>query len=136
MVAEQPSAAAGRHDSRGVGSARAGHSRARKEETLMLDIVIVGAGPVGLMLGCELALAGVRPLVLERLPERQSAPKANGLVGQVVRLLDHRGLYERCGGRGPAPQPLAEFFFGAISLPLSKLDANPVFALLVLQREV
>jgi 2-polyprenyl-6-methoxyphenol hydroxylase-like FAD-dependent oxidoreductase len=100
------------------------------------EVVIVGAGPVGLMLGCELALAGVRPLVLERLPERSSVPKANGLVGQVVRLLDHRGLYERCGGQGPAPQPLSEFFFGAVPLPLSKLDVNPLFAVLVPQREV
>jgi len=30
------------------------------------DVVIVGAGPVGLMLAGELCLAGVRPLVLER----------------------------------------------------------------------
>jgi cation diffusion facilitator CzcD-associated flavoprotein CzcO len=32
------------------------------------DVVIVGAGPVGLMLAGELCLAGVRPLVLERQP--------------------------------------------------------------------
>jgi 2-polyprenyl-6-methoxyphenol hydroxylase-like FAD-dependent oxidoreductase len=102
----------------------------------MSEVVIIGAGPVGLMLGCELALAGVRPLVLERLPEPSSVPKANGLVGQVVRLLDHRGLYERCGGRGPAPQPLSQFFFGAIPLPLSKLEVNPMFALAAPQREL
>ena len=30
------------------------------------DVVIVGAGPIGLMLAGELCLAGVRPLVLER----------------------------------------------------------------------
>ena len=32
------------------------------------DVVIVGAGPVGLMLAGELGLAGVRPLILERQP--------------------------------------------------------------------
>ena len=31
------------------------------------DVVIAGAGPTGLMLACELRLAGVRPVVLERL---------------------------------------------------------------------
>ena len=41
------------------------------------DVVIAGAGPNGLMLACELRLAGVRPIVLERLPERQ-----RGAAGQ------------------------------------------------------
>ncbi len=100
------------------------------------EIVIVGAGPVGLMLGCELALAGVRPLVLERLPERASLPKANGIMGQVVRLLDHRGLYARLGGLGPSPQPFPEFFFGAMPLPLAKLEKNPLFGLMIPQPEI
>ena len=30
------------------------------------DVIVVGAGPVGLMLAGELGLAGVRPLVLEQ----------------------------------------------------------------------
>ena len=50
----------------------------------MEDVVIAGAGPNGLMLACELALAGVRPLILERLPEPTTENRANGLVGQVV----------------------------------------------------
>ena len=45
------------------------------------DVVIVGAGPTGLMLACELRLAGVEPLVLERRPELAATPKAGGLGG-------------------------------------------------------
>jgi 2-polyprenyl-6-methoxyphenol hydroxylase-like FAD-dependent oxidoreductase len=55
-----------------------------------VDVVVVGAGPIGLLLAGELALAGVTPVVLERLPQRSEVPKANGLGGQVVRWLDHR----------------------------------------------
>ena len=63
------------------------------------DVVISGAGPNGLMLACELALAGVRPVVLDGLPAPSDEPKANGLVGQVIRQLDMRGLYQEFGGR-------------------------------------
>ncbi|MFD6455210.1 FAD-dependent monooxygenase, partial [Nocardia sp. NPDC060220] len=62
---------------------------------MTVDVVISGAGPNGLMLACELSLAGIRPIVLERLPEPSEEPKANGLLGQVVQLVDRRGLYER-----------------------------------------
>jgi len=58
----------------------------------MIDVVIVGAGPNGLMLACELALNGIRPIVLERLTGPSTVQRANGMVGQVVRMLDRRGL--------------------------------------------
>jgi 2-polyprenyl-6-methoxyphenol hydroxylase-like FAD-dependent oxidoreductase len=62
------------------------------------DVVVVGGGPNGLLLACELKLAGANPIVLERLSQPSDRPKANGLVGQVVRMLDYRGLYERFSG--------------------------------------
>ena len=74
----------------------------------MIDVVIAGAGPNGLMLACELALAGVRPLVLERLSEPTTEQRANGLVGQVVRMLDRRGLHERLTGTADPPLPVPE----------------------------
>lgn len=56
----------------------------------MIDVIIAGAGPNGLMLASELALAGIRPVVCERLSEPTTEQRANGLVGQVVRMLDRR----------------------------------------------
>ncbi|SNT62208.1 2-polyprenyl-6-methoxyphenol hydroxylase [Streptosporangium subroseum] len=103
---------------------------------MIADIVIAGGGPNGLMLACELSLAGIRPLVLERLPERTQDNRANGLVGQVVRTLDRRGLYERLAGNQDPPRPAPGFVFGALPIDLSVLDDNPLYILQVPQRRI
>src|ERR1700754_524295 len=102
----------------------------------VVDVVIAGAGPNGLMLACELRLAGVHPVVLERLPGRSREDRANGLVGRVVRLLERRGLAERLSGiTGPvAPAPV--FVFGGLRLPLDRLTDNPLTILGVPQPEL
>jgi 2-polyprenyl-6-methoxyphenol hydroxylase-like FAD-dependent oxidoreductase len=99
----------------------------------MNDVLIIGAGPNGLLLACELALAGVRPTVLEREPERPTMPKANGLVGRVVRAMDSRGLLQRLGAERPMRLP--GFQFGALPLDLSTLD-HELYALPVPQRRL
>ncbi|AFM15961.1 2-polyprenyl-6-methoxyphenol hydroxylase-like oxidoreductase [Mycolicibacterium chubuense NBB4] len=99
-------------------------------------VVIAGAGPNGLMLACELALAGVRPVVLDRLPGPSDEPKANGLVGQVVRQLDMRGLYRRFSGSQRPPEPVAAWIFSGMTLPLSTVADNPMYAMMVSQPQL
>ena len=61
------------------------------------DVVIAGAGPVGLLLACELRLAGVSVLVLEKLADPNLPVKA-GVVGAralnipTIEVLYRRGL--------------------------------------------
>jgi 2-polyprenyl-6-methoxyphenol hydroxylase-like FAD-dependent oxidoreductase len=91
------------------------------------DVVIVGAGPAGLMLAGELCLAGVRPLVLERLPRLRETPKASGFNGQIVELLRYRGLLsqvEAASGRPVRGAPAAPF--GGIQLDFSHLPDSPI----------
>lgn len=99
-----------------------------------VDVVIAGAGPVGLMLAAELALGGARPVVLESRTEPGAEPRANGLVGQVVPMIDRRGLFEELAGTPGPPEPnRAYFFFGGLPLDLSVLDDSPVYTLPVPQ---
>jgi 2-polyprenyl-6-methoxyphenol hydroxylase-like FAD-dependent oxidoreductase len=75
---------------------------------ITLDVVIVGAGPTGLMLACELGLMGIRATVLEKLPSPTGLSKALGLQSRTMETLDHRGLLERFSAGRSAP-PFANF---------------------------
>ncbi len=96
------------------------------------DVVISGAGPNGLMLACELALAGITPVVLDALPAASDEPKANGLVGQVVRMLDMRGLYSAFTGED-RPQPLPGWIFSGLQLQFSDPANSPIYAMMIPQ---
>ncbi|SHM95280.1 FAD-dependent monooxygenase [Streptomyces yunnanensis] len=93
------------------------------------DVIVVGAGPTGLMLAGELRLAGVRPLVLERKPQRRDTPKAGGLGGQVLQLLSYRGLLERFEAACTDPVPAPRFPFGGVHLDFTRLTDPPMHAL-------
>ena len=94
------------------------------------QVVIVGAGPVGLVLAGELALAGVRTLVLERLTEIDETIKAGAIGPIAATALVRRGLGDalaeiravvlaKMSARGgPAKMPTTSHFAG-----LWKLDA-------------
>ena len=80
------------------------------------DVIVVGAGPTGLMLAGELRLAGVRPLVLERRPQPGEVPKANGLGGQILELLRYRGLLDRFEAASTGPRTrLPAIPFGGVA---------------------
>lgn len=56
------------------------------------DVVVAGGGPVGLMLACELALADVPVIVLERLTEVDTKIKAGGINFPSSEAFYRRGM--------------------------------------------
>ncbi len=56
------------------------------------DVIVVGAGPVGLLLAIELALGGARVLVLERLANPNQSIKAPAIGPLGAEALERRGM--------------------------------------------
>ncbi|MGW5139788.1 FAD-dependent monooxygenase [Nocardia beijingensis] len=103
---------------------------------MQTDVIIVGAGPTGLMLAAELRLAGVRPLVLERQSQPRDTPKAGGLGGQILELLRYRGLLDRFEAACTDPIPAPRFPFGGVHVDLTQLPESPLHALPLPQQEL
>jgi 2-polyprenyl-6-methoxyphenol hydroxylase-like FAD-dependent oxidoreductase len=99
----------------------------------MNDVIIAGAGPNGLMLACELGLAGIRPVVLDPLPGPNPEPRANGITGQGVRILDHRGFYSVLADTAEPPQPSPWAMFAAMTLDLTGVADSQAFMVAVQQ---
>ncbi|WP_052488714.1 FAD-dependent oxidoreductase [Streptomyces sp. 150FB] len=57
-----------------------------------VDVVVVGGGPVGLMLACELRLGGARVTVLERLTEVDPTIKAGSITTPTAEAFYRRGM--------------------------------------------
>ncbi len=60
------------------------------------DVIIVGAGPTGLMLAAELALAGIDAAIVERrFDHAVEGSRAGGLHPRTIEILDQRGIADR-----------------------------------------
>lgn len=84
------------------------------------QVIVVGAGPVGLMLAGELRLGGAEVVVVERLDAPTTESRASTLHARTMEVLDQRGLLESIG---TAPNQRMGHF-GGIPLDLGVLPTR------------
>jgi rifampicin monooxygenase len=87
----------------------------------VIDVIVAGAGPTGVMLACELRLRGLRPLVLDRDAEPTKVVRGMGLHVRSVEVMDQRGLLERFLPLGKQ-YPLGGHFAGITKPAPERLD--------------
>ncbi|MFJ5927645.1 FAD-dependent oxidoreductase [Kitasatospora sp. NPDC092948] len=69
-------------------------SNADLGDPVRTEVIVVGAGPTGLMLAHELQLAGIPVVVLEREHARNAQSRATKLQPRTAEVLDLRGLLD------------------------------------------
>ncbi|NEB03787.1 rifampin monooxygenase [Streptomyces sp. SID13726] len=98
----------------------------------MTDVIVVGGGPTGLMLACELRLHDVDVVVLERLAEPTEESRGQGLHARSIEVMDQRGLLDRFLAVGKKFQ-VGGFFGGVMKGWPEGLDTAHQYSLAVPQ---
>ncbi|OLR93230.1 FAD-dependent monooxygenase [Actinokineospora bangkokensis] len=83
-------------------------------------VIVVGAGPVGLLLAGELRLGGADVLVLERAPRPSGESRGLGFTARAAEVFAQRGLLRRFGDVETSPQG----HFGGIPMDYSVLEGS------------
>ncbi|MET9019889.1 FAD-dependent oxidoreductase [Actinopolymorpha sp. NPDC004070] len=98
-----------------AGQPYVGESRSDRE----VDVVVVGAGPVGLAAALDLARRGVRVRVLEPEAARRSRPPVRGLGPRSLELFDDLGVAAELLAAGTPDQPVRRYAAGG------RVDESP-----------
>jgi bifunctional hydroxylase/dehydrase len=81
-------------------------------------VIVVGAGPSGLVLAAELRLGGVEVVVLDKLDKPSGESRGLGFTARTMEMFDQRGLLPRFGD----VETSAMGHFGGIPLDFSILE--------------
>jgi 3-(3-hydroxy-phenyl)propionate hydroxylase len=97
-------------------------------------VVIAGAGPTGLMLAAELALAGVDVAIIERRASQDLVgSRAGGLHARTIEVLDQRGVADRFLSQGQVAQVAG---FAWIRLDISDFPTRHPYGLALRQKRI
>ena len=97
-------------------------------------VLVVGAGPTGLLLAGDLAAAGVPVAVLERRTEESPLSRALAVHSRSLEMLDARGIADELIADGQKVDRLA--VLGKINMDMSGLPTRFPFSLMTPQYKV
>jgi len=101
------------------------------------DVLVVGAGPVGLVAGCELARRGVRVRVIDKLAQPTEQSRAIALHARSLDMLDRMGIVDKMVGTGIKANAM-QMYAGHSKLfrvPFGDVDSAFPFTLTTAQTE-
>ncbi|HEY4017221.1 MAG TPA: FAD-dependent monooxygenase [Pseudonocardiaceae bacterium] len=100
-------------------------------KVMNVDVIVIGAGPTGLMVATELETAGVKAVVVDRLEVGSKMPKAAGVQPRTSEVFDLRGLLEPMLAVKPTSESGQGHFAG---LPIDYTVLAPAGSLMRLEQ--
>jgi 2-polyprenyl-6-methoxyphenol hydroxylase-like FAD-dependent oxidoreductase len=102
-----------------------------------LDVLVVGAGPVGLVAGCELARRGIRVRVIDKLVQPTDQSRAIAIHARSLDMFDRMGIVDEMLSTGIKARGM-QLYAGHSKLfrvPLGEVDSAFPFTLTTAQTE-
>src|ERR1700761_5370979 len=101
------------------------------------DVIVVGAGPVGLVAGCELARRGVGVRVIDKLAQPTDQSRAIAVHARSLDMFDRMGIVNELVGTGIKATAMQMYAGGRklFRVPFGEVDSAFPFTLTTAQTE-
>lgn len=102
-----------------------GRAQTEARTEIETQVLIVGAGPTGLLLGCDLARRGVSALLVERGDRLFPGSRGKGLQPRTLEVLDDLGLVDAVHRDGGPYPPMLPWDGEAPGAPFAMIEPSP-----------
>ncbi len=102
-----------------------------------IPVLIVGAGPTGLLMACELARHGIKFRIIDKKSEQTSCSNATWIQTRTIEILDHLGIVNRFLIAGHKCNAINLYAGGnhLLKIPLDQIGSTYPFILMLPQSE-